>query len=48
MFIVVYASQSEDSWRALWEDLKKIVENMDRPWILAGDFNDIASISKKK
>ncbi|XP_061363416.1 uncharacterized protein LOC133307012 [Gastrolobium bilobum] len=32
----------------LWEELKHIGRNMNDPWILSGDFNEIALASKKR
>jgi hypothetical protein len=47
-FTAVYASPQEDSRSILWTDLKRIADHMNESWILAGDFNDIMSLSEKK
>lgn len=47
-FTPVYASPNEDNRRILWEELKVIADNMNQPWLLAGDFNDITSYHEKK
>lgn len=44
-FTAVYASPSDDRRKMLWEDLKNIANGMTQPWLVAGDFNDIASIA---
>lgn len=47
-FTHVYASPRDDLRRQLWESLKIIVDGMIGQWMLAGDFNDIASVAEKK
>jgi hypothetical protein len=47
-FTPIYASPNDDNRRVLWEDLKNIAASMHSPWMLAGDFNDIASEEEKK
>jgi hypothetical protein len=47
-FSPIYASPNEENRKMLWEDLKHIAGWMKEPWMLAGDFNDIACPSEKK
>ncbi|MCI31671.1 hypothetical protein A2U01_0052883, partial [Trifolium medium] len=47
-FTAVYASPNEDNRRILWEDLNQIANNMREPWMVAGDFNDIAWNTEKR
>jgi hypothetical protein len=44
----VYASPNENTRSLLWEELKKIALSMNDPWLLAGDFNDIACAEEKR
>ncbi|XP_058746996.1 uncharacterized protein LOC131619982 [Vicia villosa] len=49
VFIVVYASPNEGKRKILWENLKNIANaNNNNPWLVAGDFNDIAFANEKK
>lgn len=47
-FTAVYASPHECSRRIMWGELSNIANSMQGDWLLAGDFNDIASASEKK
>ncbi|XP_058780762.1 uncharacterized protein LOC131654847 [Vicia villosa] len=47
-FTVVYARPYEASKKVLREELKEISQHMCDPWMLAGDFNDIAYVSDKR
>ncbi|MCH79376.1 endonuclease/exonuclease/phosphatase family protein [Trifolium medium] len=47
-FTAIYASPNEENRRTMWEDLKNIADSMNCPWLLAGDFNDIACAAGKK
>jgi hypothetical protein len=47
-FTAIYASPNEENRSLLWEDLREIARNMKDAWLLAGDFNDIASVEEKK
>ncbi|XP_058753900.1 uncharacterized protein LOC131627062 [Vicia villosa] len=47
-FTAVYASPNEVHRQALWEELKITARGMKVPWLVAGDFNEIASIGDKK
>jgi hypothetical protein len=47
-FTPIYASPNEENRRILWDDLKHIADSMQDPWMLAGDFNDIACAAEKK
>jgi hypothetical protein len=44
----VYASPNKNTRSLLWEELKKIALPMNDPWLLAGDFNDIACAEEKR
>ncbi|XP_061353784.1 uncharacterized protein LOC133298506 [Gastrolobium bilobum] len=44
----VYASPKEDRRFFLWEDLKHLGRNMNDPWMMSGDFNEIAFASEKR
>jgi exonuclease III len=47
-FTAVYASPKEDLRKELWLKLKQIGHNITEGWMMAGDFNDIASQGEKK
>ncbi|XP_061376343.1 uncharacterized protein LOC133318373 [Gastrolobium bilobum] len=46
-FTAIYASPSQNVRNNLWEDLRKLSETMNRPWLLGGDFNEIAYTYEK-
>lgn len=48
MLTAVYASPSEVGRKNLWEALQNIADNMNEPWLIVGDFNEVASITEKK
>ncbi|KAA3472382.1 reverse transcriptase [Gossypium australe] len=48
LFTAVYASPNRQKRVDLWDELKMIAEGVDKPWLLAGDFNSIASINEKR
>ncbi|XP_058775146.1 uncharacterized protein LOC131649401 [Vicia villosa] len=48
LFTAIYASLSEDCRKTMWEELKFIASNNHQPWLVEGEFNDIASIKDKK
>jgi hypothetical protein len=43
LFTPIYVSPYEGNRKILWDALKSISNNMHTAWLLAGDFNDIAS-----
>ncbi|XP_061347266.1 uncharacterized protein LOC133292825 [Gastrolobium bilobum] len=45
---VVYGSPREDERHVMWDDVKQLSLNVNLPWILAGDFNDIKCMGEKK
>lgn len=47
-FTAIYASPQENTRRLLWEELKNLAATITDPWMLAGDFNDLADSSDKK
>ncbi|XP_028106480.1 uncharacterized protein LOC114305569 [Camellia sinensis] len=44
----IYASLNRRNRDLLWANLEAIADNMTSPWLVAGDFNDIASLSEKR
>ncbi|XP_028105122.1 uncharacterized protein LOC114304168 [Camellia sinensis] len=44
----VYASPIPRNHDLLWANLESIANNMNLPWLVAGDFNDIASQGEKR
>lgn len=44
----MYVSPNEDNRKVLWEKLIDIANENDKPWLVAGDFNDIAFANEKK
>lgn len=44
VFIVVQQEISEDSWKLL----NKLNEIVNVPWIIRGDFNEIAKVNEKR
>jgi exonuclease III len=47
-FTTVYASPKDDLKRELWMKLHSISASIQGSWLVAGDFNDIASSAEKK
>jgi hypothetical protein len=45
---VVYASPREHERSATWSKLHAISRTIQEPWLMMGDFNEIASINEKK
>lgn len=45
---VVYASTNYVRRQDLWEDLKRIVDDMEEPWMVLGDFNAILTNCERK
>lgn len=48
MFTVIYAIPNNIIRRSLWDNMKVIATNIDRSWLVAGDFNDIVDANEKK
>ncbi|XP_058782174.1 uncharacterized protein LOC131656479 [Vicia villosa] len=44
----MYASPLENNKKIMWEELHKLAEDTHGPWLVAGDFNDIAHIEEKR
>ncbi|XP_028113326.1 uncharacterized protein LOC114311381 [Camellia sinensis] len=44
----VYASPNPNKRDELWEQLTTIAQSMDKPWLVAGDFNDFSSPNEKR
>jgi hypothetical protein len=47
-FTAVYASPKEDLRKEMWTKLKNMSHNISKGWMMAGDFNDIATQDEKK
>lgn len=47
-FTAVYASPREIERRELWRELGIIARNLQGPWLLAGDFNDIKAVNEQR
>lgn len=45
---VVYASPNESIRKSLWDNMGMVVVNLHIPWLVVGDFNDIAYTNEKK
>ncbi|KAL7173402.1 hypothetical protein ACSBR2_032794 [Camellia fascicularis] len=44
----VYASPNPILCDQMWDDLENVAESIDKPWLVAGDFNDYANQRGKK
>ncbi|XP_061364623.1 uncharacterized protein LOC133308060 [Gastrolobium bilobum] len=44
----IYASPREEKRNSLWQDLRRLSSQVADPWIMGGDFNEIAHSSEKK
>lgn len=47
-FMVMYACPREAGRIVLWENMKRIAGQMNRKWLVAGDFNEIADPREQK
>jgi hypothetical protein len=47
-FTPIYASPIETKRNTLWNDMKQLARNINDPWLLAGDFNDIVNADEKR
>ena len=45
--MIIYASTKFENMCILWENLKKVSDHHDLPWILMGDFNEVLEESEK-
>ncbi|XP_061357803.1 uncharacterized protein LOC133302092 [Gastrolobium bilobum] len=48
LYTVIYASPREEIRKRLWDDLLQLSEDISVPWLIAGDFNEIAFPSEKR
>ncbi|XP_058774787.1 uncharacterized protein LOC131649058 [Vicia villosa] len=48
MLTLVYASPYEVKRKSLWEHLRQFADSINLPWLVAGDFNEIAFSNEKK
>ncbi|XP_074274041.1 uncharacterized protein LOC141597474 [Silene latifolia] len=46
-FSAVYASPDPSNRRELWSELENFAKTNNRPWLLAGDFNETRSLSER-
>ncbi|KAK9691696.1 hypothetical protein RND81_09G212700 [Saponaria officinalis] len=46
-FSVVYASPDPSNRRKLWAELENFARQNNRPWLLAGDFNETCSLNER-
>ncbi|XP_061352346.1 uncharacterized protein LOC133297248 [Gastrolobium bilobum] len=44
----IYASPREVRRSVLWDELKRLGSNMNEPWLVGGDFNEIVAATEKK
>lgn len=44
---IIYAKCSRSERLPLWDELKDYHRHMDKPWILAGDFNVVGEVNEK-
>ncbi|KAA3483857.1 reverse transcriptase [Gossypium australe] len=47
LFMAIYASPNRQKRIELWDELKELAAGVNQPWLLAGDFNSIASMNEK-
>jgi len=45
---VVYASPRGNERDTTWQQLRGLAANIQDPWLMMGDFNEIASLDEKK
>ncbi|KAI8025928.1 hypothetical protein LOK49_LG02G00273 [Camellia lanceoleosa] len=48
VFNAVYASPNPSLRETLWEKLEDTARNLNKPWLIAGDFNDYANQSERR
>ncbi|KAF7804220.1 putative ribonuclease H protein At1g65750 family [Senna tora] len=48
LITVVYGSPNPSNCRALWDELGKLAENVNEPWLVAGDFNSFVFNHEKE
>ncbi|XP_058752916.1 uncharacterized protein LOC131626114 [Vicia villosa] len=48
LFTAIYASPNDSIRGILWDKICSLSKDMTEPWLLAGDFNDVASSLDKK
>lgn len=47
IFSAIYASPKFHMRKCLWENLKNVARNVNEPWLVLGDFNEIFNQSEK-
>ncbi|KAL7245045.1 hypothetical protein ACSBR2_000394 [Camellia fascicularis] len=48
IFSAVYANSNPATRDNLWKELERTANNMNQPWLVAGDFNDFTDLSEKR
>ncbi|KAL7261989.1 hypothetical protein ACSBR1_000391 [Camellia fascicularis] len=48
IFSAVYANSNPATRDILWKELERTANNMNQPWLVAGDFNDFTDLSEKR
>ncbi|KAI9071964.1 hypothetical protein K1719_046075 [Acacia pycnantha] len=48
LFTAIYANPNEQRRRQLWDDLLDLANEATKPWLIAGDFNEIRTPSEQK
>ncbi|XP_028113727.1 uncharacterized protein LOC114311755 [Camellia sinensis] len=48
VLVAVYASQNPTLKEELWNELEEVANNMEKSWLVAGDFNDYTSQSERR
>lgn len=43
---MIYASPIPNLRDQVWENLESLADNMEKPWLVAGDFNDTVSLDE--
>ncbi|KAL7204622.1 hypothetical protein ACSBR2_017660 [Camellia fascicularis] len=48
VLVAVYASPNPTLKEELWNELEEVVNNMEKSWLVAGDFNDYTSQNERR
>ncbi|KAL7224135.1 hypothetical protein ACSBR1_025571 [Camellia fascicularis] len=48
VLVAVYASPNPLLRENLWNELEEVADSMEKPWLVAGDFNDYANQSERR
>lgn len=44
----IYASPNASQWKELWDNLEEIASSMEKPWLVAEDFNDFINCNERR